>query len=87
MVIYIPRMDIDIRAIGPERHGDLVAPILTAFGAAPVPERVEQMKRLPELDLRLGAFDGDLLVGGTGVFNFAMTVPGGEVPTVIKATI
>lgn len=81
MVIYIPRMDIDIRAIGPERHGDLVAPILTAFGAAPVPERVEQMKRLPELDLRLGAFDGDLLVGGTGVFNFAMTVPGGEVPT------
>jgi predicted acetyltransferase len=73
-------MDIDIRALGPERHGDFVAPIGTAFGLGPIPERIEAMKRVPELDVRLAAFEGDLLVGAVGAFNFRMMTAGGPVP-------
>ena len=56
-------MDVDIRALGADRHAEFGGPIFTAFGMQPPPERIELSKRLPELQVRLGAFDGELLVG------------------------
>jgi predicted acetyltransferase len=74
-------MAIDIRPVGPERHTELIGPLLTAFGMPLVPERIEQAKRLPEIDLRLAAFDGDAVVGCAGSFTFGLTTPGGAVTT------
>jgi predicted acetyltransferase len=73
-------MSIDIRPLGPDRHGEFIVPLLTAFGLPSVPERIAQAQRIPELDLRLAAFDGEALVGGAGSFAFTMTTPGGVTP-------
>lgn len=71
-------MSIDVRLVGPEQHEDFIRPITTAFGMAISAERVEFQKRLTELDTRIGAFDGDKLVGSAGVFAFDMSTTGGH---------
>ncbi|WP_437279277.1 GNAT family N-acetyltransferase [Sorangium sp. So ce375] len=73
-------MNIELRQLGPEQQGEFVAPILTAFGAAVNLERLEAMKRIKELTSRLGAYDGESLVGAAGTFSFTMTTPGGAIP-------
>ncbi|WP_437876908.1 GNAT family N-acetyltransferase [Sorangium sp. So ce513] len=73
-------MNIELRQLTAEQHGDLVHPILTAFGATANPERTEAMKRLTELSSRIGAYDGDTIVGAAGSFSLTMTTPGGAVP-------
>jgi predicted acetyltransferase len=48
-----------------------------AFNEPPWPERaVTNLLARVELDRTLGAFDGEAVVGGTGVFSFQMRVPG-----------
>jgi predicted acetyltransferase len=74
-------MHIDIRPIGPERYGELIVPIVTTMGIIPDPQRIEQVKQLPEFDERLAAFDGETIVGSAGSFSFEMTTPGGAVDT------
>ena len=71
-------MPIDIRLMGPERLEDFIHPIMTAFGGAPTLERLEYMKRVIELDTRIGAFDGDKHVGSAGVYAFDMSTTGGR---------
>lgn len=71
-------MPIDIRLLGPERLDEFLRPIQTAFGSSPSPERLEYLKRVIELDTRIGAFDGDKLVGSAGVFAFDMSTTGGR---------
>src|SRR5689334_12426849 len=71
-------MPIDIRLMGPEGLEDFIRPITTAFGTAPIPERIEYMKRVIELDTRIGAFDGDKHVGSAGAFAFDMSTTGGR---------
>lgn len=76
---YVRPMDVDIRLLDAERHVEFGVPIVTAFGLQLPPERLEQGRRIPELQLRFGAFDGDLLVGSAGSFSFSMGTPGGPV--------
>jgi predicted acetyltransferase len=70
-------MDIDLRPISPDRLGEFLVPIATAFGITIGPERIERFGAVPELRYLLGACEGDAIVGSTGAFTFDMTVPGG----------
>src|SRR5215471_11619519 len=74
-------MAIELREVGPERCLDFIRPIHTNFGIALDLERSERFFRLPELKRRIGAFDGDEIVGSSGSFQFEMTTPGGFVKT------
>ncbi|WP_437647751.1 GNAT family N-acetyltransferase [Sorangium sp. So ce362] len=73
-------MHIELRQMTAEQQAEFSQPILTAFGVVPDAERLEGAKRLPELTSRLGAYDGESLVGAAGSFSLAMTTPGGTVP-------
>ncbi|KYF56945.1 acetyltransferase, partial [Sorangium cellulosum] len=73
-------MDIELRQMAADQHAEFRQPILTAFGMPTTPERLEGMKRLPELTSRIGAYEGASVVGAAGSFSFSMTSPGGVVP-------
>jgi len=70
-------MAIAIRPLPPERAAEFLGPLSTAFGIAPAPERADRLRSIPELELRLGACDGDTVVGSAGSYGFDLTVPGG----------
>ncbi|MDC3955745.1 GNAT family N-acetyltransferase [Polyangium jinanense] len=75
-------MTIEIRLLGPEHADEFAHPILTAFGLPPSPERAERSRRLPEFVTRIGAYDGNAIVGSAGAFAFDFSTPGGgTVPT------
>ena len=71
-------MPIDIRLLEADRIEDLLRPIATAFGTTYSAERLEYLKRVAELDIRIAAFDGDKHVGSAGVFAFDMSTTGGR---------
>src|SRR5262245_21912821 len=73
-------MAIEIALWGPDRHAELSAPLLTAFGIHLDPERAERMARLPEITQRIAALDGPDPVGSAASFALTMTTPGGSVP-------
>ncbi|WP_437762003.1 GNAT family N-acetyltransferase [Sorangium sp. So ce281] len=73
-------MSIELRQLGAEQYGEFVHPILTAFGALMNVDRMEGTKRLQEFTSRLGAYDGESLVGAAGTFSLTMTTPGGAAP-------
>lgn len=68
---------ITIREVTPDRLEDLMLPIMNAMGWVGSAEQRESLLRQPEFDFRLGAWEGDLIVGGVGAFSFDVTVPGG----------
>jgi len=75
-------MSIEIRQIGAELTDDFLGPIRTAFGFASTPDRVDRLRRIPEFDLRLAAYDGSTVVGSAGAFSFDLsTTDGHSVPT------
>ncbi|XXY45328.1 GNAT family N-acetyltransferase [Sorangium sp. So ce269] len=73
-------MHIELRRLTADQQREFSRPILTAFGAVADPERLEGTMRLPELTSRVGAYDGDSIVGAAGSFSLTMTTPGGAVP-------
>lgn len=74
-------MSLDIALLPPERHAELVGPLLRSFGLRPDPERNARMQRLEDLWQRIGAFDGDAIVGSAGGFRFDLSTPGGSAKT------
>jgi predicted acetyltransferase len=68
---------IQIREVTPDRLEELMLPIMNATGWVGSPELRESLLRQPEFDFRLGAWEGDAIVGGVGAFSFDVTVPGG----------
>lgn len=70
-------MEIEIRPIPGGRVEDLLAPISVAFGNAFGEAVYNRVRPLRELEVRLGAYDGDALVGAAGAYSFQMTIPGG----------
>jgi predicted acetyltransferase len=70
-------MSFEIRPMGPDQVGDFLIPLSAAFGMPITPERIARVRSMPELTLRLGAFEGSAIVGAAGAFSFALTVPGG----------
>ncbi|MGW3350356.1 GNAT family N-acetyltransferase [Nonomuraea rubra] len=51
-----------------------------AFGWMPHPKQAERFKAQTEFGRTLAAFDGEQIVGVTGIFSLPMTVPGGQLP-------
>jgi predicted acetyltransferase len=70
-------MAIEIRPVPSDRLAEYMTPICTAFGLPLRPEAVERVRSIPELDMRLGAYDGETICGAAGSYTFEMTVPGG----------
>jgi predicted acetyltransferase len=70
-------MTILVRPTTLAEDDQLLRPLAVAFGFDVSPERLERFQAIPELMMRLGAFDGDELVGSAGSWTFAMTTPGG----------
>ena len=70
-------MSIEIRDVPADALAELFAPLNAVFGIAPLPQRIARFASVPELDTRVGAFDGDAVVGCSGSFTFDLTVPGG----------
>ncbi|MEV5495851.1 GNAT family N-acetyltransferase [Nonomuraea fuscirosea] len=50
------------------------------FGWTPHPTQAERWKAETEFDRTLAVFDGDQIVGVTGIYSLPMTVPGGQLP-------
>ncbi len=80
-------MSIDIRSLLISEFERFVSPGLTALGFPPVPERMEQMKTVPEMAVRYGAFDGEQVVGSAGAFDFTLTVSPGRTVSAAGLTI
>lgn len=70
-------MNIDVRFVVDHEIDRYLRPILNAFGRVQGPQDVERDRRITELDLRIGAFDGGEVVGSTASYSLRMTVPGG----------
>jgi predicted acetyltransferase len=70
-------MSIELRSIPAHRLQDLLAPLGTAFGTQFGAVHEERVGMVVELDVRLGAYDDDAIVGAAGSYGFSMTVPGG----------
>lgn len=70
-------MTITIRPTTLAEDAQLLAPMAIAFGVDVHPERVTRLRAIPELAMRIGAFDDDAIVGSAGSWSFAMTTPGG----------
>ncbi|MBO3750994.1 GNAT family N-acetyltransferase [Streptosporangiaceae bacterium NEAU-GS5] len=51
-----------------------------AFNQEWSPVQADRFKQHVEFDRTLAVYDGDQIIGGTGVFSFSMTVPGGPIP-------
>ncbi len=72
-------MSINIRLVAPEQLEEFVSPITTAFGSGVSPDRLERLRRITELEVRLSAYDGNKVVGSAGMFSFDMSTTGGRV--------
>lgn len=70
-------MTITIRPTTRDEDAALMRPIAVAFGLEVLQARIDRLRAIPEMQMRLGAFDGDALVGSAGSWSFAMTTPGG----------
>lgn len=80
--VYSKLMHSAVRPLGRDQLAEFMRPVHTALGLQFIPERIEQVKTLPELALCLGGFLEDQLVGAAGVYSLELTVPGGAaVPT------
>lgn len=80
-------MSIEIRPLPADRVADLLSPISTAFGMSLTETHITRMRSIPELEWRIGAFDGDSVVGGAGSYSFDMTVPGGATVEIAGLTV
>lgn len=76
-------MDLAVRLIEPDEADDWVRSAEAIFGMPSVSDEwLRREHAVHEFDRAFGAFDGDRMVGTTGAYSFAMTVPGGvDVPT------
>jgi predicted acetyltransferase len=73
---------IQIREVPAHRLEEFLSPISTALGFVGTVEGRENLLRIPEFDVRLGAWEGERVVGAAGSFSVDLTVPGGAtVPT------
>lgn len=73
-------MDLTIRALAPDEHGDFLRTVEAAFGGHPTAEDLAVDRSVFEPERSLGAFVGSELVGAASSFTFRLTVPGGQAP-------
>jgi predicted acetyltransferase len=69
-------MDIEIRAIGPDRFGEFARVFGTAFGETFGEEELADQQRGVEYDRTIAAFDGGRIVATGGADSMELTLPG-----------
>ncbi|MFI6478912.1 GNAT family N-acetyltransferase [Nonomuraea sp. NPDC050663] len=70
-------MTYPIRPITEAEYPAYSSVLTEAFGWTPHPDQRARWQSGTEFDRTLAAFDGDLIVGVTGIYTFSMSVPGG----------
>jgi predicted acetyltransferase len=80
-------MSLELRPLGKDQIAEYMIPMSAAFGMSITPERIARVRSMPELTLRLGAFEGGAIVGSAGDYSFALTVPGGAAIDVAGLTM
>jgi predicted acetyltransferase len=73
-------MAIELRLLDASEHAHFLTPLRSAFGLVIDADRITRARRLEEISERIGAFEGDLIVGCAGAYAMTMTTPGGSVP-------
>ncbi len=73
---YNRAMDIEIRAIGPDRVRDFARVPDAAFGETSSDEQIAFYTRATEWDRAIAAYDGDRLIGTGGADSMELTLPG-----------
>lgn len=83
--VTVPAMSIEIRKLSEDRVDDMRRAITTGFGGDFDPNdehNAERFRIVFDRDRMFPAFDGDVIIGTGGDFEFDLTVPGGaQVPT------
>ncbi len=74
-------MSIHIRPSTPDEFVAFAQADASGFGFELNLERLEQTRPIWEFDRSLASFDGEEIVGTTGIFPFDLTVPGAALPT------
>jgi predicted acetyltransferase len=75
-------MAFEIRAVSEDEFESFTRLMATTFGNDYRAEMLDYRRNIIELDRTLGVFDSGKIVATTGIFTYAMTVPGGaRIPT------
>ena len=74
-------MGIETRVCPPERFVELLKLAEIAFGDDTTDDLIGRLERLADKERWFAPFDGDQMVGTSGVFSMRLKVPGGELPT------
>ena len=80
-------MGVEVRPCTAEELGDGLGPIFHYFGRSTTEERLETLRPVLLPERLHAAFDDGVAVGGAGVFEFQLTVPGGRVPAAGVTTV
>jgi predicted acetyltransferase len=74
-------MSVELRVCPPDRFVDLLKTAEIAFSEDMPDDMIARVELVADKDRWIGAFDGDRIVGTSGVFTMRLGVPGGELPT------
>jgi predicted acetyltransferase len=74
-------MSVEIRVCPPERFVELLRVSEIGFSEDLSDDMIGRVERGADKERWLAAFDGDRIVGTSGVFTMRMSVPGGNLPT------
>ena len=74
-------MSIEIRACPPERFIELLKSSEIGFSEDLPDDMIGRIERVADKERWFAPFDGDRIVGSSGIFTLRLSVPGGELPT------
>jgi predicted acetyltransferase len=74
-------MSVEIRVCPPERFIELLKTAEVAFSEDVPDDMIGRVERVADKERWYASFDGDRIVGTSGVFSLRLSVPGGELPT------
>ncbi|MFI5258974.1 MAG: GNAT family N-acetyltransferase [Candidatus Limnocylindrales bacterium] len=74
-------MSIEVRVCPPERFKELLRTAEIPFSDDVPDDMIGRVERVADMERWFAPFEGDRIVGTSGVFSLLMTVPGGELPT------
>jgi predicted acetyltransferase len=74
-------MSVEIRVCPPERFTELIKTAEIAFAEDMPDDMIGRVERVADKERWFAPFDGERMVGTSGIFTMNLKVPGGELPT------
>jgi predicted acetyltransferase len=74
-------MSVEVRVCPPERFRELLKTAEVGFSEDLADDTAARVELVADKERWFAAFDGDTMVGTSGIFTLRMSVPGGELPT------